>query len=144
MRKTDIAWAAGFFDGEGCITTGTNRGRRQRHLPKLVLGNTSKTSLERLQTLLGGYLRLRRPQAGNRRNLWEWSVSGATATKAVLTTIRPYLFTKATEADVMLELVSGFGTSSRPKLTEAEIARRENCAERLRQLKRPTYDQLVA
>lgn len=134
MQEADHAWAAGFFDGEGCIDVGRNNGARQRHLPRLTVGNTNLAALERLKAILGGSISRRSPGRGERRPVWAWQVSGAKGVSEALAMMQPYLTVKLAEAEVMADLLLTFG---RPgvKLTEAEHAYREASAQRLRDLK---------
>lgn len=54
--REDLAWAAGFFDGEGHIglaTTGAKKLNRHLHIQVV---QTEEGPLERLQTIIGGKL----------------------------------------------------------------------------------------
>jgi hypothetical protein len=50
MKSTELAWAAGFFDGEGCFTV-----RHSRERPALVLSITQvdRRPLDRFAAILG-------------------------------------------------------------------------------------------
>ena len=89
-----LAWIAGFFDGEGCITC-SNTG------VTVKISHTHKQSLEFIKSILGGSLNSR---TGTNKPAWVWSVSGDNAWK-VLQTLLPFLHEKAEQADVALELL---------------------------------------
>lgn len=83
----ELAWAAGLFEGEGCIT---HSGQRAAKLtPRLVLASTDYDTVERFWTSVGGIGRMRfqmttpssRPNAKNR---WEWYVNGHEKVQAVI------------------------------------------------------------
>lgn len=78
----ELAWAAGFFDGEGWVYQAHKEGKRrkdgtQRAYPKLGLGNTDLPLLERFQKALGcgkvyGPYREKKPHV---KPFWQWSAS---------------------------------------------------------------------
>ncbi len=57
-RREDLAWAAGFFDGEGNV--GFYRNRRWGHL-RLSVAQTDETILRRFNAAVGGLGRLSGP-----------------------------------------------------------------------------------
>jgi hypothetical protein len=52
MKTTEIAWAAGFFDGEGTAYAARN-GSGRRYLV-LTVANTEREALLRMQRVIGG------------------------------------------------------------------------------------------
>lgn len=69
-HPVDAAWAAGLFEGEGCITT---HGKR-KHALKLTLKMCDKNVVERFYNIVGSG-RMYGPynNGGNRQDHWEWS-----------------------------------------------------------------------
>jgi len=71
-----LAWAAGFFEGEGCIghATGT---------PRSIGIGVVNTDLERLEKFAAvmdcGLIRDRGKQGPNRKRVWQWSCYGDNA-----------------------------------------------------------------
>ena len=53
MLETEIAWAAGFFDGEGCITHGRRHADGSVPL-RLALNQVDRRPLDRFAQILGG------------------------------------------------------------------------------------------
>lgn len=83
LRAIDVAWAAGFIEGEGNVS-------RQRNtvMPKITAVQVQKEPLERLQHLFGGGLYFSPAQVTHGRNnsgKWIWFQSGRRAVEACLT-----------------------------------------------------------
>lgn len=104
MKKTDIAWAAGMFDGEGCvrIRRQLNSDLRNPHHSLVVdMTNTHRETVERFTSIMG---------VGT---IYEYKKKGsysyrATSQKAlkVLTLLLPYLVTKREQAEVAIKFMS--------------------------------------
>jgi len=83
MSETDLAWAAGFIEGEGSIFIG-RRWRRDRKYweTRVVISvcNTDRTLLEVLKKLFGGSISTRnmkeRHKSGNlgRKQIYQWDL----------------------------------------------------------------------
>lgn len=91
VNREELAWAAGFFDGEG--TTGVKTGKRPA--PQAHLSQTDKRPLERFQKavfgcgiILGPYSR---PQYPNRKPYWTWSVQNFEEVQAVVAALWTFL-----------------------------------------------------
>ena len=70
----ELAWAAGFFDGEGTVAA-TNQ-----WCPTVTVVNTDRELLARYGAAIGhGTMRQRVERKGNRKALYTWSCSGANA-----------------------------------------------------------------
>jgi hypothetical protein len=53
-NRNEIAWAAGFFDGEGSTTARLRKGRlRQRPTTNVSIGNTNLDQLSRFNCIVG-------------------------------------------------------------------------------------------
>ena len=91
MTSDDVAWAAGLFEGEGCI-----------QLPKpgmgvrLTMGSTDRDVLDRFAAAVGG--KVRGPYKPNGRNtppgrkpIYFWGVQGTTSAQQILRMFWPYL-----------------------------------------------------
>jgi hypothetical protein len=88
MNETDIAWAAGLFEGEGTILLATKT--RTAHL---CVAMTDHDVLERLTELLGGRLRGPYTRKGNPhwKPQWRWNLHGIEQVQEVLRMFYPYL-----------------------------------------------------
>jgi len=98
LKPTDLAWAAGIVDGEGCVYI------RGQSSPALAVENTSYPMLRRLHELLGGRIRPR-PRKDRDKNLtcWEWYSYAGRPCLRILRALRPYLVVKGAQADAVLE-----------------------------------------
>lgn len=94
MQDTDIAYAAGFFDGEGCISITKNGAVDVRII------NTANNVLVRLQSLFGGSI-TERSQRVNKKQ-YAYSFYGQDAIEFIKT-LKPYLLEKLPQAETILE-----------------------------------------
>lgn len=102
MTDVELAWAAGFIDGEGCITTRVRRKKRTTRSYDLLLtvGQVNPEPLRRLEAMFGGSTTIRPTQ---RRPLHVWRVANNRAAEA-LRAMRPFLVGKAIQADLALAI----------------------------------------
>ena len=129
--QLSLAWAAGFFDGEGCI-------RVNGASIRIVVSQVDPAPIVRFRELFGGQIRhvtfrsYRRPihvlELGSR--------SAASALQA----LRPYLVAKAEQADAALEFQSGITKPKRGSVTDPERQRRAALGEKIRLLKWRAYE----
>jgi hypothetical protein len=110
---TEIAWAAGFVDGEGCVSIAKS-GRRGQPLPyyraELIVANTVREPLDRLALLFGGRVVVARRAIGNRKLTYQWKTTGTAHTTSVLRELLPWLTVKRAQAALVLEFAQCFGT----------------------------------
>lgn len=118
-----IAWAAGFIDGEGCISVQdcTARGASRRQFQGFVdVAQTKPAPLDELVRLLGGRVRPYRED-------FYWRLYGVSAAAAVRR-ILPYMIGKRQQAELLLEFTALKGTRGRRR-SDATVARMaEICA----------------
>jgi len=92
-----VEWAAGFFDGEGCISfKGGAGGKYAGRYVHLIVEQKDRRPLDRLQTLFGGNI-----YAGT--NKWRWSIQQKDLVRKALTLMLPHLTVKRERALVGLE-----------------------------------------
>jgi hypothetical protein len=119
---TDLAWVAGYVDGEGCVgvyTTGANRSLRLT----VQVNSVDFRSIEKLHDLFGGYIN----QSCNTmsgRTLHQWRLTNKSA-EDMLMEIMPYLLVKREQAEVALV----FRATQDPAI-------RQECNMKLRELKK--------
>lgn len=92
--ELELAWAAGFFDGEGCTTY--HCGKNQAKAPRVRLGQSGDTGykvLERFKNAVGfGKVYGPYPVAKNQRKIrWAYSISKTQENIEVLKKLWPYL-----------------------------------------------------
>lgn len=90
-----LAWAAGFFDGEGHTGSGSYRngqGRQTRNL-YISVAQTDRRVLDRFHRAVGGVGAVMGPYTrdGNRQQVWHYRATGFPQVMAVLGMIGPFL-----------------------------------------------------
>lgn len=114
-----LAWMAGFFDGEGCVSLSKAiQTKRRKNTPNVVYTHfqlmviVTQTSysepVEEFHKLFGGTIRCCKNSAGN--PTWIWRASGREA-KLALIAMRPYFRRKGEDADIAIavqQLVDDF------------------------------------
>lgn len=123
MKSVELAWAAGFIDGEGSIVITQAKGRRTPvYMLQLNAGQAIREPLDRLVSILGGAV-----YAVSTRGTYLWAMRGNPAGEA-LGKIRPYVCCKSKEIDLALEFLETYkdrGRSTRA-VPQKLLAKREN------------------
>lgn len=125
ISESDLAYAAGIVDGEGCIAI--RRGKHGPHFCQVAVANTSLILCEWLKQRWGGNVhRKKRNAQHNWKPVYQWRVNNRLAI-SFLKQVRPYLLIKQAQADLALRLPSiRQFTKSRPaRLTEETVEARE-------------------
>lgn len=93
MRQTDIAWASGFFDGEGCIVIRSNR------LHAITFSQKDPEPLSRLKKLfgLGHIYKCNQTYKGKSTYCHKYHIAGTDAI-IILSLLLPYLIVKRNKA----------------------------------------------
>ena len=97
MRKLDVAWAAGFLEGEGSFYSSLRK-RRRRGKVELRGEWVIKTQsvdlepLERLKSIFAGSICGPYPSRGlGKKKYWIWTLSGKASTRAALVELYDWL-----------------------------------------------------
>jgi len=80
----DIAWAAGFYEGDGNIHKNAYRSTSAR------ITQVNKEPLNKMLRLFGGSLSLKRRLKNNENDTWNWAINGSRCRGFVMT-IYPFL-----------------------------------------------------
>jgi len=90
--ERELAWAAGFFDGEGSMSPHIDKRPGRRPSLQLEIEQTSQQPLERFRRAVGqgGRITLRKPRAVTRKPLWRLHYYGPAAFE-VARLLYPYL-----------------------------------------------------
>lgn len=129
-----VAWAAGFFDGEGCIFGYESvQGGYRRFTFGLIAAQISREPLEELAAAWGGTVRAKPQHNPRHRDQFVWAIRGLEASW-FLEDVLPHLRVKYDEARVALPCLfrthrHGVG------FTEAEVADRRAAIQTLRSAK---------
>jgi hypothetical protein len=143
MDSNDIAYLAGFFDGEGCIQI--NKSLRKdrinsRYWVTISAVQVFPTPLLKLQKLFGGQINVRSDIASH-RNLGCWRIQGTKA-KIFLETMIPFLDVKREEAELALEFANILSRDRgyrKTPLTLEEITQRDDLKQRVHSIKKRNY-----
>lgn len=88
----ELAWAAGYFDGEGNVGYYGGKGDGSYRSLRLAIGNTQLAELERFQRAVGGLGSITGPtQLPGRRPIWKWQIQNSDGARSVLSMLWPYL-----------------------------------------------------
>ena len=136
-RTTGLAWAAGFFDGEGYI--GINSARRSRNMTRaftlvLSMANVDERPIRRFADIVGeGQIYWYPSYQANHSGKSIWSTSGPAAMRT-LELLRPYLWGKHEQADIAIHFQ---GTKGRRgvALTDDEFEYQRSMQQHLRSLR---------
>jgi hypothetical protein len=107
----EVAWAAGFFDGEGYVTiqhgyTKAKNGKQYpRHTLRIGINHVAPEPLYEMQRLFGGSIEKQKLSSvvGNRKPRHRWVLNCSKAAEA-LTRMMPYFKNKQQVAELGLEL----------------------------------------
>lgn len=105
MKRVDIAYMAGFFDGEGCISICCSSGRWRELSLKCQVGQCNRWILELYKFRFSGSIRLQRSKNPQHHDYWMWHISSGGAAE-FLKVIKPYLYLKKAEAEIGIEFQS--------------------------------------
>lgn len=117
----ELAYLAGFFDGEGSVGV-YGSASRSYHL-RASVGGTDERSIRRFMAHFGGTVSFE-PKKNNWRPVWKWAVTGREA-KVALRALMPFLSVKREQAALALTCpISPVGTRHlQDKAQMAELAR---------------------
>jgi len=139
MKKTDLAYMAGIFDGEGSI--GAYKPRCNLTKGTYSLGVTIISTDEWLchmfRMAFGGSINCRQ-RRGKQLPVWEWKVQSHRAAE-MLKILLPYLHLKRSQAELAIKFQSVKGNRSRRypnKLTDEERALEQAQAIMLKAMKK--------
>ena len=139
-KSHQLAWAAGFLDGDGFITI---QNRNQKINGKIYSGQylrigacqASLLPLEELKRLFGGTIRSKNSgpnkEGYNRKEQWIWQCSTNSA-KEALTQLLPYLIHKKTVACLAIEFADTMGTTQ--KVSEEILNKRIKLQQEIKEI----------
>jgi len=135
LSAVQLAWLAGFFDGEGCISifhivekpTQLRPKGRTRYALQISITNTSVSALALVHTWFGGKL------YKHSRGCWVWKLCGRNLQRDFLQAVQSYLHIKSAQAAIALEYLATViddKTYGYCPLTPESEAIRKSCFER--------------
>jgi hypothetical protein len=96
----ELAWAAGFIEGEGCFHGGLTKNSRKRRLQRYITFTVTQTNmepLERLQRLFGGHIYSAKRQKAHHAEAWQYRMASIGDVRNVAKQISPWLGTAKSE-----------------------------------------------
>lgn len=139
MKKYDVVWAAGLFDGEGCITIEIVKhykkpGARDSFVLCASVSMTHKEAIEKLKNIFGKGSVSTRPPKKPRIEQWRWVVQQHHA-KVVLKKMLPFLLVKKQEALLGLEFLEKTVRNKKTRVTDEEFLIRKQFYDKMKSLK---------
>lgn len=131
---TDIAWAAGFLDGEGHFGVNGARGRCQPFMAATQARN--REPLDKLAELFDGSVHCY--DYAYKNSYCTWRLSGARRLAIALPLLIPYLVVKNEQAIALLllaECIIEDGIVGRPGLSQVQLDEREAISVYLKELR---------
>jgi hypothetical protein len=148
---TDWAYAAGFVDGEGCISVSrsfTESRARFQYGVQIVVANRDRSVLDWMQATWGGWVVAVAPGSRRGQPCWNWRCPTGFSAKPFLNGIRPWLRIKRAQCDnavVMIDLLQrGRRTLGRAPLPQAWLEEQEKLYWIQRELNHRGSDPFVA
>jgi hypothetical protein len=136
IKDTDLAYAAGVIDSDGCISI-CNETRNDRphsyHRLNVRVATTDVRILEWFKTTFGGNTYLQNKPRGNRKACWAWSKRDEPAAD-FLTGIMPFLIYKRDQALVALDFRDYKNNHKHAKFDEASVPYEKAFADTLKSL----------
>lgn len=94
---SEIAYIAGFFDGEGCVRIKkANQGGNSYYLIAHIT-NTNPVILQKVKDLFGGNTRMQ--EKGRKKPVYNWCITSSEANDFIKT-LYPFLIEKKTQVDL--------------------------------------------
>jgi len=136
----DPIYAAGFFDGEGCISVSRLSAGRDRpaYLLDGAIGNTYLPILQEFQAQWGGSIAPQKKYKAQHKDRWIWHLHGDNLVR-FLQDLFPHLHEKTLQVEMALQFVAektARNVRSRGRLSAEDLALREGFYLALREAKR--------
>lgn len=148
------AYAAGFFDGEGCVliykraaTCLSPKSASPPYQIRVTLTNTHEGVIQDIQRTYGGNVCAYLKPKARRRPAWKWNASCQKAV-AFLRAVRPHLIVKGEQADLAIGLQvrieqtrhnTHLGRKGAMAIDPEELAAREAIWQQMRAIREAPY-----
>jgi len=127
-KSVRLAYLAGFFDGEGCITIikGKNHMGNVQYSLRAIVSNTNDYVLQMYEFSFGGRIQKRKYKKPGWRDCYAWELSSTRAYE-FLKCVYPYLTIKKAQADLAFAFQENQSKydGSNLKLRDEELSIRE-------------------
>ncbi len=98
VNNIDLAWAAGFFDGEGCVMICK---RTKAHAVRITVSQVDPRPILRFKSMFGGHISKQVRQNPNWKDQWKWEQDSKSGV-ATLELLLPYLCVKKEVAELAI------------------------------------------
>lgn len=118
-QKSDIAWCAGLFEGEGCFTVMCYDHGAGSDQPRCYLAMTDEEPVRRFHQLLGvGHVYTRGSNNPKHKPQWQWQVAKQKDVRYVIETLYPWLSPRRKERadELMMILKNKRGYNDAPEI----------------------------
>jgi hypothetical protein len=104
IKRTTLAYMAGFFDGEGCISLIPRTSRGNRYRVQISISNTNEWIIQWFRFNFGGSVAFedRREENPNWKDTWRWTITSGRQALRFLQAISPYLILKKPQAELAI------------------------------------------
>ena len=115
-----IIWAAGFFDGEGCIIIKRVH-PGNRHSVRIQVSQVNPAPIKILKELFGGHISFQTPKNKDWSSQWKWEQDSKSAVET-LVKLLPYLVVKRDVAELAIQFqnLKRKGVKTTPELLTLE------------------------
>lgn len=128
-RTHDLAWCAGFFDGEGFVTIQNRKSKvngkiYEGYYLRIGINHVAPEPLLEMQRVFGGTIRQQTAHTviGNRKQRHTWQM-GCQAAKEALIQMMPYFRNKQKVAELGIELQNTMGNHGQRITPELQLLR---------------------
>jgi len=125
MKKTDLAYMAGLFDGEGTVSI--VKPKDKCHRLHVSIGSTDEWVCQSFKMMFGGTitkLKLVQGTRGYNRQAWKWSSSARIAHQMLLV-LFPYLHLKRPQAEIAIKFQLSINSLNRRRMNNDQTVVRE-------------------
>ncbi len=142
MKKTDLAYLAGIFDGEGCIVIHDRKYVRKdgeisiHAYAEVNLANTNEWIVRQFFFAFGVNVYLRKKQILQKQAIWVWQIC-ARSVITPLKTLLPYLKLKHEQARIALDFQLKKNSVNRHPLSKEEVNWQKTIKDKISLLNRP-------
>ena len=136
--EAQIAYIAGFFDGEGCVgirkpCMDKSRGRLKTHSPYVTISQVHRDVLDMIRGFYGGNIYF--SKNGGKNGIWTYQQGGTNLGFDFLRAIYPYLIVKKEQVRVILEAFEELVSIKKAGTPDYLVQRREAARLELTRLK---------
>lgn len=122
--EIELAWAAGFFDGEGCFKGARTNGISDTKYGRVSISQKDPEVLYRFKSAVGGLGSVNGPYGKNGDShcpMWYYAAAGKSQVVTICNLLRPYLSSiKIKDMDNMLSTMDSI-KAYRPRLTNKDV-----------------------